>query len=977
MPQKVNNYLVVDYGDVQASYNLTDRTCEQTIYDIDTNTTSVFSRTLDQYSGEYIDHYTKTDNASGLELESYVTNSNQFLTRLDDGSLLLTGSDFTETEYFDGSWTYAHSDGSSISMAADGMCTYDNPGEAATTYYTLGTDGLLAQIVAVYYDTNTTDVYDIATGTIESVSTDSFDFASLLQPANSSDCGGVNYGSLLLGDVPTTTSAFGDVGDAWSYSLQTLIDTPEVIPPVTETWDYWYTSSIVIDSFVYSFPIPPPTPPSIGSTTTYFTQVEVATYVPPPTPPRCFAGSTPVLMADGSTKPIEEILAGDAVLAFDGLGNLTPARVSRTYAYDPAEVMELFVEKSDVPIVATPLHRFLTADGVYKPLVKLAGGDLLVGADGRALRLARVGGVAGAAPIFNFTVEGLHTYVAGGVRVHNQKPIGIDLDGDNQIELIGLDESGVFFDTDEDGFKENTAWVGGNDGILAWDSDGDGSISQASEFVFARYGAPGATDLEGLRAAFDTNGDLVLDANDADFARFGVWRDANQNGISEAGEFVSLAQLGITSISLVSDGVQREENGNLILGQTSFTRADGSTGLAADLDLAQIDAGFAETRRTPYRSELIDENGVKAVAVVEGAPVRSLFVGLGGTTIGFGSSGNDWLTGIGSADVTLLGGAGDDTIVGGAGDDVLRGGLGADKISGGGGNDVLYIDAADLARGISGGSGSDLVRVAGLDAVLLDLGAAGVEAAVGNAGNDHFFTSAAEGIEVSGGAGNDLLEGGAGNDVLVGGDGVDRLLGGAGDDTLMIDAEDAQADIDAGSGIDTVVLEDQAGISFDLGAAHAEYALGGSAADRLFTSGSAAVSISGGGGDDTISGGAGDDTLTGGEGDDFIEGGAGNDTIGGGIGNDHLLGGTGNDILMGEADQDRLEGGEGDDILSGDDKDTPTGEQGDDYLNDSNCFAHHGTICLTKKPCSAITIKHYLLVGASREVDDLQWRQAA
>ena len=721
-------------------------------------------------------------------------------------------------------------------------------------------------------------------------------------------------GNIVYGPGVASNSTFEDVRNAGLYNPLATIDIPEIAPPVYEDFGGRYTPPTV-EIVDCSFPTPPPNPYTLGITETYFSQAEIATYVPPPTPPRCFAANTPVLMADGFAKPIEQIIVGDSVLAFDGLGELVPAQVSRTFAYDPADVVELSAEGIDAPIVATPLHRFLTADGAYKPLGTLASGDRLVGADGSAITLTRVSSGAEQVPIFNFTVEGLHTYVAGGVRVHNQKPIGIDLDGDNQIELIGLDESGVFFDTDEDGFKENTAWVGGNDGILAWDSNGDGHISQASEFVFALYGASGATDLEGLRAAFDTNGDLVLDAKDADFAQFGVWRDANQNGISEAGEFVGLAGLGITSISLVSDGVHREENGNLILGQTQFRRADGSSGLAADIDLAQVEAGFAETRRTPYRSELIDENGVKAVAVAEGASVRSLFVGLGDTTVGFGSSGDDWLTGVGSNGVTLAGGAGDDTLIGGAGNDILKGGLGADKISGGAGNDVLYIDAADLTRGISGGTGNDLVRVAGLDAVSFDLGAVGVEAAVGNAGDDHFYTTAGEGIELAGGAGNDILEGGAGNDILMGGAGADRLLGGAGDDTLMIDAEDVQADIDAGDGVDTVVLENQAGIAFDLGAAHAEYALGGSAADRLFTSGSAAVSIAGGGGDDSISGGVGNDTLTGGEGNDFIEGGAGNDTIGGGLGNDHLVGGAGNDILMGGAGSDSLDGGEGNDVL--------------------------------------------------------------
>lgn len=631
--------------------------------------------------------------------------------------------------------------------------------------------------------------------------------------------------------------------------------------------------------------------------------------------PRCFSGQTPILLADGRTKPIAGIRAGDTVMAFDGMGALRPSKVTRTFAYPPTAVVQLAVDGLDVPIAATPLHRFLTADGAYKSLGTLTAGERLVDAAGHPIRVTGIASIAAPVPVYNFTVEDQHSYVAGGLRVHNQKPIVVDLDGDQRIELIGLDESGVFFDVDEDGFRENTAWVGTDDGILAWDREGDGRVSHAREFVFALYGQPGASDLEGLRAGFDTNGDGAFDALDAAFSSFGVWRDANQNGTSDAGEFRTLSELGILSIGLSSDGLQRQENGNLLLGHTGFTRADGSTGIAADVDLAHQAAGMAETRRWIYGSDHFSEDGTRAKAVAEGAALRSLTVGLDGDTVGLGSSGDDRLFTTGSQAVTLIGGAGNDYLSGGAYDDVLKGGLGADQLHGGAGNDTLYIDAADLAGGIRGGTGRDTARVAGVAGVTLDLGAASIEVAVGNAGADRFFTTGSTAIEAYGAGGNDTLEGGAGDDILIGGDGADTLRGGAGDDTLVIDAEDLAANIDAGSGTDTVLLDNQGGIAFDMGAAHAEIAIGGTMADRLFTSGSGAVRISGEGGDDTITGGAGADELAGGTGQDLIDGAGGNDTLGGGAGDDTLLGGGGNDRLLGGAGSDVLDGGDGDDIL--------------------------------------------------------------
>jgi hypothetical protein len=52
--------------------------------------------------------------------------------------------------------------------------------------------------------------------------------------------------------------------------------------------------------------------------------------------PRCFLAGTPILMADGTSKPIEEIRPGDEVAAFDpeaeqGLGPLRPGKVTRLF----------------------------------------------------------------------------------------------------------------------------------------------------------------------------------------------------------------------------------------------------------------------------------------------------------------------------------------------------------------------------------------------------------------------------------------------------------------------------------------------------------------------------------------------------------------------------------------------------------------------------------------------------------------------
>ena len=162
-------------------------------------------------------------------------------------------------------------------------------------------------------------------------------------------------------------------------------------------------------------------------------------------------------------------------------------------------------------------------------------------------------------------------------------PIVLDLDGDG-VEFAGRAD-GVTFDYAGDGTPESTAWAGRDDGLLAIDLNGDGIINNGSEIVF---GGNGLTDLQGLAISYDSNYDGVLSASDAAFAQFGVWQDANGNGVTDAGEFKSLTDMGITSIALVSDGVSYSAaDGDVVVhGTGSFTWANGTSGTLADASFA-------------------------------------------------------------------------------------------------------------------------------------------------------------------------------------------------------------------------------------------------------------------------------------------------------------------------------------------------------------------------------------------------------
>ncbi|MHC8405674.1 calcium-binding protein [Pseudomonas sp. TMB3-21] len=173
-------------------------------------------------------------------------------------------------------------------------------------------------------------------------------------------------------------------------------------------------------------------------------------------------------------------------------------------------------------------------------------------------------------------------------------PLALDLDGDG-VETVSS-TNGIIFDFDGDGVRTGTGWVNRDDGFLVWDRNANGVIDNGSELfgvdTVKKDGAKAANGFDAL-ADLDSYHDGIFDSRDAAFSELKVWRDKNQDGISDAVELFTLKQLGVAAIDLTSSGVNIGVGDNVITGVGKFVYEDGHSSAltgnqstVANLDLA-------------------------------------------------------------------------------------------------------------------------------------------------------------------------------------------------------------------------------------------------------------------------------------------------------------------------------------------------------------------------------------------------------
>lgn len=163
-------------------------------------------------------------------------------------------------------------------------------------------------------------------------------------------------------------------------------------------------------------------------------------------------------------------------------------------------------------------------------------------------------------------------------------PIVVDLDH-NGYSFSSV-ENGIHFDINADGSADQVAWNTSNDGILAYDVNGDGKIDSGSEIFTPDFNGGKFASGAAALASLDSNGDGIIDADDEAFSKLLIWQDANGDGVGEAGELSHLADHGISGIGASTTAPSVDTiDGQAIAGEGTVYYADGSTGSYVEVNL--------------------------------------------------------------------------------------------------------------------------------------------------------------------------------------------------------------------------------------------------------------------------------------------------------------------------------------------------------------------------------------------------------
>ena len=206
-------------------------------------------------------------------------------------------------------------------------------------------------------------------------------------------------------------------------------------------------------------------------------------------------------------------------------------------------------------------------------------------------------------------------YDDAGAYTYPVDPLIFDLNGDG-VKTVTLAD-GVHFDFDKNGFAEKIGWVSAEDGLLVRDLDKNGKIDSGRELMGDLTELSddllAANGFEAL-SYFDANADGVIDAKDDIYNELQIWQDKNQNGVVDAGEIMSLSEVGIASINLAYENIDvMDESGNGHSQRGTYTKTDGTTSTVEDV-------WFEKDAANTVVSDTIDKNVLEETDEIAGLP---------------------------------------------------------------------------------------------------------------------------------------------------------------------------------------------------------------------------------------------------------------------------------------------------------------------------------------------------------------------
>ncbi|MEK5492547.1 calcium-binding protein [Paenibacillus sp. FSL R7-0297] len=499
-------------------------------------------------------------------------------------------------------------------------------------------------------------------------------------------------------------------------------------------------------------------------------------------------------------------------------------------------------------------------------------------------------------------------------------PLVLDLDGDG-VETTTI-QNGIAFDHDNNSFAEKSAWVGKDDGLLVRDLNGNGRIDSGQELfgnnTLLSGGNKAANGFSAL-ADLDDNHDGKIDAADAVFSQLNIWRDLDGDGITDAGELVSLQDTGVASIFTgYSSGTFVDAQGNEHKQTGTYTRTDGTTAAVSDVWFKTDKVNSTSTQLLPVTSEIAalpDLKGFGNVNSLHQAMLRDTTGHLKALVMRFAAE----------PDINFRKQLSVDIIYAWTGVETIN------PNQRGGNIDARKLEALEKLFGkkyqeaTNGQGGNPITNAAALLSDTFNQLASTVYSQLtAQTRLKEFYSRLTLAWDATT-------------------ESVRFDLSGIAIDIMNVMSTDEQAGMaklnEVAASIHQLELTDYVNIeSFrkTFAAKGPEYALIIDIAGRSEVLGSRENdTFTGTNMDEVFWGLEGDDTISGGGGKDFLFGDRGNDTLFGGELNDKLVGGTGDDRLNGGNGDDVLDGGAGNDVMYGGDSSDTSNNRGngnDTYL---------------------------------------------